>query len=295
MLEAGATEVYPSFRGAPVVRARRDLATLQGTFAVARASVMTVHLCSTVPMGEDDRARPPTASGWCTAPTNVYVNDASLLPDAPGRQPAGVGDGAGHPQRPALPRHAPGGPVTDRAPTTLDPPDVTVVTGAAGWLGRALVDRLADADGPHRRPGASARSCTAAEDAAALARAARRRAGRSATSADPTGSTALFAGLPTGGTVDVIHAAGVIHPARRRRLRRGQRPRHRQRRRRRPRAPACGASSTCRRTARSAPTRTARDVFRNDEPYHPYLRLRPLEDAGRAARARRGRAAASTP
>ena len=48
---------------------------------------MTVHLCSTVPMGEDARVRPPTASGWCTAPRNVYVNDASLLPDAPGVNP----------------------------------------------------------------------------------------------------------------------------------------------------------------------------------------------------------------
>jgi hypothetical protein len=52
MLEAGADEVYPSFRGAPVVRNRRDLATMQQTFATSKASVMTVHLCSTVPMGE---------------------------------------------------------------------------------------------------------------------------------------------------------------------------------------------------------------------------------------------------
>ena len=48
---------------------------------------MTVHLCSTVPMGEDRAVRPPTASGACTAPSNVCVNDASLLPDAPGVNP----------------------------------------------------------------------------------------------------------------------------------------------------------------------------------------------------------------
>ena len=33
LLEAGATAVYPSYRGAPIVRSRRDLAVLQGTFA----------------------------------------------------------------------------------------------------------------------------------------------------------------------------------------------------------------------------------------------------------------------
>ena len=35
MLEAGATEVYPSFRGAPVVRRRSDLAAMQARFARA--------------------------------------------------------------------------------------------------------------------------------------------------------------------------------------------------------------------------------------------------------------------
>ena len=88
LLEAGATAVYPSFRGAPIVRSRRDLAVLQGTFAATRASVMTVHLCSTVPMGGDPRRRSATDSrGRVHGTTNVYVNDASLLPDAPGVNP----------------------------------------------------------------------------------------------------------------------------------------------------------------------------------------------------------------
>ncbi|MET0143710.1 MAG: GMC family oxidoreductase [Ilumatobacteraceae bacterium] len=87
-LEAGATEVYPSYRGAPVVRRRADLATLQGTFALARASVMTVHLCSTVPIGEGPTA-PTDSHGLVRGTSNVRVNDASLLPDAPGVNPQG--------------------------------------------------------------------------------------------------------------------------------------------------------------------------------------------------------------
>jgi choline dehydrogenase-like flavoprotein len=87
MLEAGATAVYPSYRGAPVVSARRDLATLQGTFAAAKASVMTVHLCSTAPMGDLAGYSATDSHGRVTGTSNVYVNDASLLPDAPGVNP----------------------------------------------------------------------------------------------------------------------------------------------------------------------------------------------------------------
>lgn len=86
LLEAGAAEVYPSYRGAPVVRARRDLATLEGTFATSRASVMTVHLCSTVPFGETPAAA-ADSFGLVRATSNVHVHDASLLPDAPGVNP----------------------------------------------------------------------------------------------------------------------------------------------------------------------------------------------------------------
>jgi choline dehydrogenase-like flavoprotein len=86
MLEAGATEVYPSYRGAPIVRGRRDLATLLGTFTASRATVMTVHLCSTVPFGESP-ASAADSFGLLRGTTNVRVHDASLLPDAPGVNP----------------------------------------------------------------------------------------------------------------------------------------------------------------------------------------------------------------
>jgi len=87
MLAAGATEVFPSFRGAPVVRSRADLAELTGRFAASSASVMTVHLCSTVPMGSDRNVAAADSDGRVFGTDNVYVNDASLLPDAPGVNP----------------------------------------------------------------------------------------------------------------------------------------------------------------------------------------------------------------
>lgn len=87
MLEAGALEVYPSFRDAPIVRRRADLADATSLFRAAAASVMTVHLCSTVPMGEDRSRAAADSVGRVHGSDNVYVNDASLLPDAPGVNP----------------------------------------------------------------------------------------------------------------------------------------------------------------------------------------------------------------
>jgi len=87
MLEAGATDVFPSFKGAPRVRTRRDLATLQRAFSASRATVMTVHLCSTVPMGERIERCGADSFGRVHGLRNVHVNDASLLPTAPGVNP----------------------------------------------------------------------------------------------------------------------------------------------------------------------------------------------------------------
>ncbi len=87
MLEAGAREVYPSFRDAPIVRDRADLAAVTSRFSAAAASVMTVHLCSTIPMGGDLDVAAADSFGRVHGSSNVYVNDASLLPDAPGVNP----------------------------------------------------------------------------------------------------------------------------------------------------------------------------------------------------------------
>lgn len=87
MLEAGARDVYPSFKNAPIVSSRADLANLTSGFSAAAASVMTVHLCSTVPMGSDSSRAAADSHGRVFGADNVYVNDASLLPDAPGVNP----------------------------------------------------------------------------------------------------------------------------------------------------------------------------------------------------------------
>jgi choline dehydrogenase-like flavoprotein len=87
MLEADAEEIYPAFKGAPIVRNRADLATMTSMFAASKASVMTVHLCSTAPMGDDEKLCATNSHGLVHGTDNVFVNDAALLPEAPGVNP----------------------------------------------------------------------------------------------------------------------------------------------------------------------------------------------------------------
>lgn len=151
-------------------------------------------------------------------------------------------------------------------PETLAPPDVTVVTGAAGWLGRALVDHLVRPDGPWSRPGTVRALVTSADDATRFAAV----PGVEPVIGDvrrPDGLAALFEGAH--GVVDVVHTAGVIHPARVDDFEevnaRGT-----------ANVMAASLAAGVRRVVHvssNSPFGTnadRRDTFRNDEPYHPY-------------------------
>jgi len=92
-----------------------------------------------------------------------------------------------------------------------DAPDATVITGAAGWLGSALMEALTG-DSQWGRTGTIRALVTNRSEAArarALSPTVEPVVGdvTEAASLDP-----LFAGLT--GTIDVIHTAGVIHPRR---------------------------------------------------------------------------------
>lgn len=100
--------------------------------------------------------------------------------------------------------------MTAREPRLIDPPDVTIVTGASGWLGSSLMHALTDADGPWARSGtirALVRSRVESDALRTLGDGVRPVVGDLAAPAD---LDRLFSG--TEGVVDVIHAAGVIHP-----------------------------------------------------------------------------------
>jgi hypothetical protein len=87
LLEAGATELHPSIRGGSVARTPSDLARWWDELAPGTANLMTVHLTSSVRMGEDRSSTGADSWGRVHGVRGLRVNDASLIPDAPGVNP----------------------------------------------------------------------------------------------------------------------------------------------------------------------------------------------------------------
>jgi choline dehydrogenase-like flavoprotein len=90
LLAAGATEMYPSATGAVVARNTNDLGKWWDAVTRNRANLMTVHLTSTVRIGENRARTGADSFGRVWGYENLRVNDASLLPDAPGVNPQGT-------------------------------------------------------------------------------------------------------------------------------------------------------------------------------------------------------------
>lgn len=151
----------------------------------------------------------------------------------------------------------------------LDHPDTTVVTGAAGWLGRALLHALCDSGSPHHRPSSSVVAMVADADQATAVAAMSEQVRAVVTDVrDPTQVAAVIASAT--GVVDVVHTAGVIHPRRCAEFD----------------AVNAEGSRHVAEAARDAGVRrmvhvssnspfgtnpTNRDTFGTHEPYHPYL------------------------
>jgi choline dehydrogenase-like flavoprotein len=87
---AGATRIYPSYLDAPVVTDDVSAVAAVEGFGRAGAKLMTVHLTGTVPMGENRDRSGADSFGLVHDTLNVRVNDASLLPEAPGVNPQGT-------------------------------------------------------------------------------------------------------------------------------------------------------------------------------------------------------------
>ncbi|MDP9335496.1 MAG: GMC family oxidoreductase [Actinomycetota bacterium] len=87
LLAAGATELYPSVSGAAVVRRPEDLAKWWDAVTRTQTNLMTVHLASTIRMGENRALTAADSFGRVWGSSNLRVNDASLLPGAPGVNP----------------------------------------------------------------------------------------------------------------------------------------------------------------------------------------------------------------
>ena len=87
LLAAGATELYPSVADGLVARRTEDLVAWWDAVTRRRTNLMTVHMTSTVRMGEERSRTGADSFGRVWGFRNLRVNDASLLPDAPGVNP----------------------------------------------------------------------------------------------------------------------------------------------------------------------------------------------------------------
>ncbi len=89
LFAGGATELYPGITGGPALLKKDDLGKLPETVPSGMASLMTIHLFSSCPMGEDRGKCAVDSWGRVHDFKNLYVADASLLCTAPGVNPQG--------------------------------------------------------------------------------------------------------------------------------------------------------------------------------------------------------------
>lgn len=89
LFAAGATQLYPSLTGGPELRTPQDLGKLPDMLPDGLANLMSIHLFSSCPMGENRSTCATDSFGRVHGLKNLFVNDASLLCTAPSVNPQG--------------------------------------------------------------------------------------------------------------------------------------------------------------------------------------------------------------
>lgn len=90
LLAAGARAVYPAIAGAKPIRGEGDLSTIPGALDGAGANLMTIHLFSSCPMGDDADRCAVDSLGRVHGAEGLSVHDASVIPTALGVNPQGT-------------------------------------------------------------------------------------------------------------------------------------------------------------------------------------------------------------
>jgi choline dehydrogenase-like flavoprotein len=89
LFAAGAEALYPTVAGARPLYCLDDLDRIADPLPHGRTSLMTIHLFSSCPMGEDEARCATDSFGRVHGHDGLYVSDASLLCTAPGVNPQG--------------------------------------------------------------------------------------------------------------------------------------------------------------------------------------------------------------
>lgn len=90
LLTAGAEEVYLDINGLPPIRTIKECRYYNDNLIpFEKANLYTIHIFSSCPMGEAKEKSAVDSFGKIHGTENIYINDASILPDAPGVNPQG--------------------------------------------------------------------------------------------------------------------------------------------------------------------------------------------------------------
>ena len=89
LFAAGADALYPTVDGSSPLAGIDDLRRVADPLPQGRTSLMTIHLFSSCPMGEDKRRCVADSFGRVHGQEDLYIADASLLCTAPGVNPQG--------------------------------------------------------------------------------------------------------------------------------------------------------------------------------------------------------------
>jgi len=89
LFAAGAEVLYPSIAGSSPLRSPADLSLIPKAVPADRTNLMTIHLFSSCPMGEDRARCAANSFGAVHDQPNLYIADGSLLCTAPGVNPQG--------------------------------------------------------------------------------------------------------------------------------------------------------------------------------------------------------------
>lgn len=90
LFAGGATRIFDPLRPGEVLTHPKDLDRFDAGVPKGSGALSAIHLHSTVPMGAMERGGAADAFGKVYGLKNVYVNDASLLPDTPSINPQGL-------------------------------------------------------------------------------------------------------------------------------------------------------------------------------------------------------------
>jgi len=89
LFAAGAERLFPSITGCPSIE-QKSVLHLKQPLSRKRTNLMTVHLFSSCPLGENRKLCAVDSFGKLPGQENLYVADASLLPTAPSVNPQGT-------------------------------------------------------------------------------------------------------------------------------------------------------------------------------------------------------------